>query len=192
MRIPSSRTSALWVLVALMLMSIGSTSAKPTAKFDQHLADAQRFYSAKQYDESIAELHAAYEIDPRPSILINIGRCHYLADRPKQALDYYNRALSGELTRTQREEVTASVAKATIKLQEQERKAAEEQRAADRARLAALTASAPAPKPPEKPLYKKAWFWGIIGAVAAAGLAVGLGVGLRPMEPPAGPPDVIR
>jgi tetratricopeptide (TPR) repeat protein len=182
------------LLIALLLLSGGSSAAKGSRDFDKHITEGSRLYAERSYDRAIAEYEAAYQLQAQPALLINIGLCHYKADRPRQALDYYQQALKAKLTREEREEVLANVAKATIKLQEQQQREAREAREAEarheaeRQRLAMLAASRP-PPPPEKPIYKKAWFWAIIGGATVAGLAIGLGVGLRPMSMPGPNPD---
>lgn len=136
-------TNVLRLLLAITVMLLSSPGgAKPSRDFDRHVEEGQRAYNEQNYDRAIEELQAAYQLEPKPVLLISIGRCHYLADRPREALLHYNRALQGKLTRSEREEVTASVAKATIKLQGQERKESAAQRAADQARIAALSAPA--------------------------------------------------
>ncbi len=175
----------------LVCLCVGPVIAKTSPAYDQHITDAQRFYGEKNYDKAIEEFDAAYKLDPEPLLLVSMGRCHYLADRPKAALDLYQQALKAKLTRSERDEVMSSIAKATIKLQEQQRREAEAQRAADQARMVDLLARQQAASPLDKPIYKKAWFWGIIGGSAVAtGLAIGLSLGLRaqsavmPMEMP--------
>jgi tetratricopeptide (TPR) repeat protein len=187
------------VVLALILVCFcdAATLAKSSPAYDQHITDAQRFYGERNYDRAIEEFDAAYKLDPEPLLLVSMGRCHYLADRPKAALDLYQQALKAKLTRSERDEVMSSIAKATIKLQEQQRREAEAQRVADQARMAELLAQQQAAQPPpEKPVYKKAWFWGIIGGVAVAtGLAIGLSVGLRPQSmamPMEMPTDIIN
>ncbi len=173
------------ILMLAVLLVAGNVFAKSQKEFDRHVAEGQRAYAEKNYGQAIEEFEAAYQLDAEPVLLISIGRCHYLADRPREALNYYNRALQEKLSRSEREEVTASVAKATIKLQEQERKEAEEQRAADQAKIAALALPAPAPqKPPEKrPVYKTGWFWGTMAGIVATGVIVGV-VAARPWDRP--------
>ena len=160
-----------------------TSAARSPSEFDKHTSAARSFYDEKNYDKAIEEMSAAYQINPEPVLLISIGRCHYLAGRPKEALSYYNRALQGKLSRSEREEVTASVAKATIKFQEQEQQLAEERRAADRAKYEAMVAATTIAQPhatEQKPIYKSGLFWGLVGgSVAVIGLSVGLGVGLR-------------
>lgn len=189
--------SAFRVMLTLAVLLLGhGASARSQDEFDRHVAEAQRAYAEQNYDKSIDEFSAAYQLDPEPVLLISIGRCHFKADRPKEALTYYNQALQGKLTRSEREEAVRSVATATIKLQEQERTAAAQQRAADQAQLAALVKTVPQNTPERKPFYKTGWFWGTIGGVTAASLAIGLGLGLglsrgssataMPMEPAPG------
>ncbi len=184
------------IVLALMIVCLCNAAAlaKSSPAYDQHITDAQRFYGEKNYDKAIEEFDAAYKLDPEPLLLVSMGRCHFLADRPKAALDLYQQALKAKLSRSERDEVMSSIAKATIKLQEQQRREAEAQRAADQARMTEMLARQP--PPPEKPVYKRAWFWGIIGGVAVAtGLAIGLSVGLRPqstMMPLEMPTDIIN
>ncbi len=45
----------------------------------------------KAYAEALAEFQAAYEAEPVPRLLLNIGRSLYRLDRPQEALDYYSR-----------------------------------------------------------------------------------------------------
>lgn len=180
------------LLVALLLLSGDNATARGSRDFDKHITEGSRLYAERSYDRAIAEYEAAYQLQAQPALLINIGLCHYKADRPRQALDYYQQALKAKLTREEREEVLANVAKATIKLQEQQQREAREAEArheAERERLAKLAADRQPQQPPEKPIYKKAWFWAIIGGATAAGLAIGLGVGLRPTPMPEPNPD---
>lgn len=88
--------------------------AKTSPAYDQHITDAQRFYAEKNYDKAFEEFDAAYKLNPEPLLLVSIGRCHYIADRPNAALDLYQQALKAKLTRGERDEVMSSIAKATI------------------------------------------------------------------------------
>lgn len=169
-----------FMAITLALLCSTAALAKSPKEFDRHFSEGQQAYKDKNYDKAITELEAAYQLDPDPVLLISIGRCHYLADRPREALGYYNRALQAKLGRAEREEVTASVAKATIKLQEQERKTAEAQRAAEQARIQEMLARQTQPPAPaeKKPFYKTGWFWGTVGGIVAVGVGVGLTAGL--------------
>jgi tetratricopeptide (TPR) repeat protein len=106
------------VVLALVLVCFCASAslAKTSPAYDQHITDAQRFYGEKNYDKAIEEFDAAYKLDPEPLLLVSMGRCHYLADRPKAALDLYQQALKAKLTRSERDEVMSSIAKGTIKL----------------------------------------------------------------------------
>lgn len=181
------------ILASVLLYSLAQGS--PASDRARHTASAQRFYEAKEYDRAIRELESAYAIEPDALLQINIGRCHYLAQRPRQALNAYQRALNGKLSDQQRSEVLASVAKATIALQSQQQTEvakATAQQWAEHDRQTRLAAEAQKPTP----VYKKAWFWGVLSGVVVSGVAlgVGLGLGLRAepaMNPMPNPEDVI-
>jgi len=188
------------VLLASSVPAIAG--AKPSKLFDQHVDQAQRYVGEENYDRAIEEFQAAYQLDREPVLLLSIGRCHFLAGRPKQALDFYQLALKEKLSHDEREDVLASIAKATIKWQEQQQREAREsaaRQAEEQRRLLQLATRPPAPSPPpvppEKPVYKKAWFWATLGGIVGAGLTIGLAVGLttrtQPVEmnPPSSPTD---
>ena len=88
--------------IALICFCGASAMAKTSPAYDQHITDAQRFYAEKNYDKAIEEFDAAYKLNPEPLLLVSMGRCHYLADRPKAALDLYQQALKAKLTRSER------------------------------------------------------------------------------------------
>lgn len=181
MSVCSKSRWALLSVVLLLLMTAGVTRASPSKDFESHYAAGQQLYSAGQYDQALAELERAYQIEPLPQLLINMGRCHYRADRPEKALALYRQALDMKLDRQEREELSKSIDRATIRLAEKQR-----QQPLPLAQTSAVgglpTIDSQLSKEPEKPVYKKGWFWGVIGGVAAAGLVVGLVVGLRPGE----------
>lgn len=165
------------VLMLALLLVVARASARSQSEFEKHTTAAQTLYAEKNYNGALDQFTAAYQLDPEPWLLINIGRCHYLADRPKEALGFYNKALQAKLSRSEREEVMASVAKATIKLQEQQQREATEN-AARQAVVQERLAQLSVPQKPLTPLYKRPLLWGLIGGTAAVGLALGLGLGL--------------
>ena len=130
----------LMMVLATFLATAGVCTAgsKP---FKSHVEQGDKYVADTKYDQAIVEYQAAYALNPVPWLLINIGRAHFRADRPREALDYYNQALKTDLVQQDREAVLRSVAKALQKLQDQERKLAEERRAADQAQLALLNAN---------------------------------------------------
>lgn len=180
------------IVLALMIVCLCNAAAlaKSSPAYDQHITDAQRFYGEKNYDKAIEEFDAAYKLDPEPLLLVSMGRCHYLADRPKAALDLYQQALKAKLSRSERDEVMSSIAKATIKLQEQQRREAEAQRAADQARIAQMLADQNRRVSVEKkPFYKTGWFWGTVAGVAVTATLVGVLVA-QPWRQPESPPPM--
>lgn len=187
-------TNKLSALVVLLMASIVAATAyaKPSRELDQHIAEGRRLYGERNFDGALGEFDLAYRLDADPRLLLNMGRCHYMAGRPKEALEVYKQVLKQRLTGEQRVDVLNSVTKATIKLAEQQQAAAAQPPSpTPSVDLAPISPTSQSPKP--TPLYRKGWFWGIIGGVTAVGLAVGLGLGfgLRSTSGP-GPGDVIQ
>lgn len=200
-----STSSVIWLLWA-MLLTDGAWAAKVPNEFNQHSNAGQNAYNAGDYDKAIQEFEAAYRLEPEPTLLINIGRSHAKADRPREALAFYQRALDMKLDRDVRAELNKSIDRATRRIAQQSSTTPQSSTAQQSGSSlqpsasqsgSSLQPSAPAavsptvalppllPKAPEvsdTPVYKKGWFWGIIGSavVVAVGLGVGLGVGLRP------------
>lgn len=185
-----------WLLLAALwslLLTASAACAKSSKEFERRYAAGQRLYETGEYDKALVELEAAFQLDPLPQLLINMGRCHYKADRPEEALALYRRALDMKLDRREREELSKSIDRATIRLAEKQK---------------TLSLHAPPPASPiaqpvivdarrndeaEQPLYKKGWFWGVIfGSAAVVGVGIGLAVA-RPWEraPIERPADVI-
>lgn len=196
---PSFQTKHLYafmVFLGFLAAMSGSVCIAASKPFDTHVEQGKKYVNESNYDQAIVEFKAAYALSPAPWLLINIGRAHSRADRPREALDYYNQALKMKLSPSDREEVQKSVDRALTKLHEQERQRMDEQRAADQAKLDTLNASPPVPlvaQPIKKaPFYKTGWFWGTVGGVVVVGLALGLGLGygLR-AQPSSSPVDVI-
>ena len=181
-----------------LALCVASTSySKPPSEFDQHVAEGKRFYAEREYDKALAEFDAAYRLKPDPILLLNSGRCHFNAGRPKQALEAYEQMLKLKLEPEDRDKAIAGIAKATRKLAEQQQAAVaaaqEQAMAAQQAVVAQQASAAQRPDGAPAPIYRKGWFWAVVGgSVAVVGLAIGLGVGLGTRSPPVAPVDVVN
>lgn len=181
-------------------VALSSSSARNTKEFDGHVAEGKRLYTNRDFDGAFAEFEAAYRIEPDPRLLLNMGRCRFNTNRPKDAVEYYNLMLKNPLPEDQRREVAKSLfsAQKLLEQQNREREDLQKANATDKQSNAALinrdlsSPVAASQAPPPKPLYRKAWFWGIIGGVSAVGLALGLGLGLGLRQSNTGPVDVIQ
>jgi tetratricopeptide (TPR) repeat protein len=62
-------------------------------RFDQHYQAAIAFYNERKYPEAIAEFEAAYEVDPQPLIVFNIGQAYRKGGLLDEALVKYREYL---------------------------------------------------------------------------------------------------
>ena len=70
-------------------------------RFDQ----GRRMFDLRQYIESVPEFEAAYRLSGDPAFLYNIAQSYRLADRPDEAMHYYNTFLKRDPNTPRREEV---------------------------------------------------------------------------------------
>jgi len=62
-------------------------------QFDEHYQAALAFYERTQYPEAIAEFEAAYDLDPQPILVFNIGQAYRKAGKLDEALAKYHEYL---------------------------------------------------------------------------------------------------
>ena len=93
----------------------------PTVAFADTRAEARRHFkvgmqliSDGKVDDGIGELLEAYSIRPHPNVLFNIAKAYETAQRPADAITFYNRYL--ETKPPDEEQVRAVVAKLTSQL----------------------------------------------------------------------------
>ncbi len=134
---------------------------------------ARRLSQSQQYEGALVMYQSAYALQPRPWLLVNIGRMQHKLGHPEQAIVTYKRFLDDPTTATD----MAFSAKAHEFLEAAQRELAEQQ-----AKLhpVAPPISLPSPSPPPpRPLYKKWWLWTIVGgAVALTAIGIGVGIGV--------------
>ena len=76
----------------IMAVALAPESSK-RQQFEQHYQAALAFYNEQKYPEAIAEFEAAYEIDPQPLIVFNIGQAYRKGGRLDEALAKYREYL---------------------------------------------------------------------------------------------------
>ncbi|MDX2023492.1 MAG: tetratricopeptide repeat protein [Deltaproteobacteria bacterium] len=103
------------VVMALGLVLLGglpisaSAEAAPTeadkVEARKHFEQGKRLFDLRHYMESIPEFEEAYRLIGDPAFLYNIAQSYRLADRPDEAIHYYNTFLKRDPNTPRREEV---------------------------------------------------------------------------------------
>lgn len=112
------RAALVGVLVSLMAPAVasGAGSRKPNAMAAKLDEMGKKAYKEQQWDDAVAAFEAAYEADPLPRFLYNLGRIYEKRESYAQAIRHLERYLesSGEID--DREDTTARIMLIEIKL----------------------------------------------------------------------------
>lgn len=92
---------AVLIAAALLAAVAGTGRAEPEragdrSEIDRLIDRAETAYARRDYTAAIAELRAAYDVEPRPWLLFNIAQAYRLAGDDAAALDYYQRFVAIE------------------------------------------------------------------------------------------------
>lgn len=159
-----------------------TSTAKAESEFDQQLQMAAAHYEQGRYQDSILALQNAYELQPLPRLLCNIGQAYRKLGNHRAAVAQYDLCLKSdpEIDPTYRAEVESYIAERRQTWAAKSRAGATESPKAGSGTppvdKGAVTQPCSSPTA-QTPVYKKWWLWTIVGVVVAGG-AVGLGVGL--------------
>ena len=187
------------VLVCLWGVTSEAQTAGPTraeSEFDQQLQIAAANYEQGRYQESILALQNAYEIQPLPRLLCNIGQGYRKLGNHRAAVTQYELCLKSdpEVDLAYRAEVENYIAERRQQWAAKSRQGAAESPTAGRQGQSMDKGAVTQPCPnstAQTPVYKKWWLWTIVGVVVAGG-AVGLGVGLTQRQPAPTPTPFIE
>lgn len=200
MRTFRSSSSEVLVTAALacFLLLSGSAQAqtagptKAESEFDQQLQMAAAHYEQGRYQDSILALQNAYELQPLPRLLCNIGQAYRKLGNHRAAVAQYELCLKSdpEIDLAYRAEVDNYISERRQTWAAKSRQGAAvtpmvstQGRSMDKGAV-----TPPCANPTEQtPVYKKWWLWTIVGLVVAGG-AVGLGVGLTQRQAAPLPP----
>jgi hypothetical protein len=83
---------------------VGPTDADK-AEARKHFDQGRRLFDLRHYMESVPEFESAYRLSGDPAFLYNIAQSYRLADRPDEAIHYYNTFLKRAPNTTLRAEV---------------------------------------------------------------------------------------
>ncbi len=200
-RFSSSKVLSSVALVCFLLLQTRvqaqtSGPSKTDSEFEQQLQMAAAHYEKGHYQDAMLALQNAYELQPLPRLLCNIGQAYRKLGNHRSAVAQYEQCLNSDpdVDPAYRSEVENYIADRRQQWSSKARPASGNGSAPNPNRVIAGSAESkqqqPCSEPAEKtPLYKKWWLWTVVG-VAVAGGAVGLGVGLsqQPAPPPQPPP----
>jgi tetratricopeptide (TPR) repeat protein len=170
-----------WLLPPLMLFAlvVGSTDAdaRPSSKdkAKKLFKAGKAAYAAGEFDDAAAKFTAGYKLDPEPLFLLNAAQSYRSANKPAEALRYYQQFIKESPETPLRPQVEELI---------RELKAKVEPPPVKRAIVVPPPPPDPPPPPPREstPFYKQWWFWTAV-SVVVVGTAVGVGVGLGTREP---------
>ena len=186
--------------LACFLLLSGSAQAqtagptKAESEFDQQLQMAAAHYEQGRYQDSILALQNAYELQPLPRLLCNIGQAYRKLGNHRAAVAQYEPCLKSdpEIDLAYRAEVDNYISERRQTWAAKSRAGATESPKAGSGTppvdKGAVTQPCSSPTA-QTPVYKKWWLWSIVGLVVAGG-AVGLGVGLTQRQAAPLPPFI--
>ena len=136
----------------------------------RHYERGQKLFALQKFEEALDQFQKAFDANPIPDFLFNIGQCHRNLGDYEAAIFSFKRYLKLDPETANREKVEELIAQL------------EEKQAAKDARRLKLRPDEekPPPPPPDSPFYKKWWFWTAVGVVAAGALATGAILVARP------------
>jgi hypothetical protein len=94
---------------AAVCRSANAADAGPSdadkAQARKHFDQGRRLFDLRHYMESVLEFESAYRLSGDPAFLYNIAQAYRLADRPEEAIHYYNTFLKRAPNTSSRAEV---------------------------------------------------------------------------------------
>ncbi len=148
-----------------------------------HFQKGEKLFALGKFEEALAEYEAAFDAQPLPEFLFNIGQCHRNLKNYDAAIFSFKKYLRLRPEASNRRAVEKLIEQLEEKVEAQEvRPPVDEQQ-----RVPLVPTDEPVEKPgpsPSRPFYASGWFW-------AGVVVVGAGVGAAALFWPAGggPPD---
>jgi tetratricopeptide (TPR) repeat protein len=142
----------------------------------RHYERGQKLFALQKFDEALEQYQKAYDANPSPEFLFNIGQCHRNLGDYEAAIFSFKRFLKLDPEASNREKVEELIAQL-------EEKQAFDDAKKRRLRKEKAEEDPDRPPPPGSPFYKKWWFWTGVAVVGVAG-----GVGYYATTT-GGPPD---
>jgi tetratricopeptide (TPR) repeat protein len=202
--IESLRGRAASVLLAFLLLAAprAATADKRDGTAREQFRKAEKAFSIGAFEKALEHYQKAYELDPLPGLLFNMGQCHRNLGSPERAIFFYERFLQLAKDDPQRDMVEALIADQRERLPP-ERVVLEPPVASSPSGPqlptvppplltpsfeAAIQTSGPAPAETaatrKRPLYRRWWVWAAAGVMLGGASAYLLAT--RRRDPPEG------
>ena len=169
----------------------GPPEPPPGASADQIADYAMGLFKLKRFSEAGDALQRAYQREPRPIFLFNVGQTYRKAGRYADAVTAYKRFTEAAPDHPLCSEARGYENTLTALVEQQERTSQiemslmDKQAEADRARQRLAVEQRKteeaqseliAEKARNKPFYRRPWFWGVVGGAAVAALTIGISI----------------
>lgn len=163
------------------------------AKAEQIAEYAAQLFKQQRFSEAGDALQLAYQREPRPIFLFNVGQTFRKAGRYSDAIAAYKRFVEAAPEHPLASEARGYENTLGVLVEQQERTSqielslVDKQAEAERVRQNLMVQqrqteeaqrALAAEKAKQKKIYSRPWFWGIVGGAAAVVVIVGLGLGL--------------
>jgi len=113
-------------LALLLVVATPALADKPVQLARMHFKQAKAAMDIGAYAKAADEYKAAYDLDPRPETLFNIGQAYRLADQRAEAIAYYEKYLEAQPNGVGAREAMKYVAELAKQIEDDKRRAAEE------------------------------------------------------------------
>lgn len=163
------------------------------AKAEQIAEYAAQLFKQQRFSEAGDALQLAYQREPHPIFLFNVGQTFRKAGRYTDAIAAYKRFVEAAPEHPLASEARGYENTLGVLVEQQERTSqielslVDKQAEAERVRQNLMVQqrqteeaqrALAAEKAKQKKIYSRPWFWGIVGGAAAVVVIVGLGLGL--------------
>jgi tetratricopeptide (TPR) repeat protein len=158
-------------ILTLVLLAVWTPAVAEPRRAREHFDEAESLYAQGDFEAALSEYLAAFDEQPLPELLFNVGQCQRNLDRYGDAIFSFRRYLALRPDAPNREAVLKLVAELERKREREEIRPPPVSAPPEPQRVALVPTPARAEARPAsgRPFYKKWWF---ITGVLVAGAAV--------------------
>ncbi len=172
----------------------------------EHARQARVHYQLGRFERALEEYAAAYELDPVPALLYNMGQCHRQLDNYERAIFFYEGYLRGNPDAQNRSLVEDLITECRMAFEQESEEPEPSTQSADEADDDASAQDEPVDdqaSPDDdptgaaldldqsggeerRPIYRQWWFWTVIGSVVAVSTGLIIWAAVREPDAPQG------